>query len=37
MVRGPRAAMRSGSRLPQLGEALAHRRGPNTAKNFKNI
>ena len=33
MVRGPRTAMRSGPRLPQLGKALAQRRRPNTAKN----
>ena len=33
MVRGPRTAMRSGPRLPQLGRALAQKRGPNTAKN----
>ena len=32
-VRGPRTAMKSGPRLPQLEEALAQRRGPNTAKN----
>ena len=32
-VRGPRAAMRSGPHLPQLGRALAQKRGPNTAKN----
>ena len=32
-VRGPRAAMKSGPRLPQLEKALAQRRGPNTAKN----
>ena len=33
MVRGPRTAMRSGPRLPQLGRALAQKRGPNTAIN----
>ena len=33
MVRGPRAVMRSGPRLPQLERALAQKRGPNTAKN----
>ena len=33
MVRGPRTAMRSGPRLPQLEKALAQKRGPNTAKN----
>ena len=32
-VRGPRAAMRSGPRLPQLEKALARRRGPNAAIN----
>ena len=33
MVRGPRTAMRSGPRLPQLERALAQRQGPNTAIN----
>ena len=33
IVRGPRIAMKSGPRLPQLGKALAQKRGPNTAKN----
>ena len=33
MVRGPRAAMGGGPRLPQLERALAQRRGPNTAIN----
>ena len=33
MVRGPRAAMRSGPRLPQLEGALARKRGPNAAMN----
>ena len=33
MVRGPRAAMKSGPRLPQLEKALAQKRRPNTAKN----
>ena len=33
IVRGPRTAMGSGPRLPQLGRALAQKRGPNTAKN----
>ena len=33
MVRGPRTAMRSGPRLPQLERALAQKRRPNTAKN----
>ena len=32
-VRGPRTAMKSGPRLLQLEEALAQKRGPNTAKN----
>ena len=32
-VRGPRTAMRSGPRLPQLEGALAQKRRPNTAKN----
>ena len=30
IVRGPRTAMRSGPRLPQLEKALAQKRGPNT-------
>ena len=34
-VRGPRTAMKSGPRLPQLEGALAQRRRPNTAKNKK--
>ena len=33
MVGGPRTAMRSGPRLPQLGRALAQKRRPNTAIN----
>ena len=33
MVRGPCTAMRSGPHLPQLEEALAQKRGPNTAIN----
>ena len=33
MMRGPRTAMRSGPCLPQLEEALAQRRRPNTAIN----
>ena len=33
MVRGPRIAMKSGPRLPQLEKALAQKRRPNTAKN----
>ena len=32
-VRGPHTAMKSGPRLPQLGKALAQKRGPNTAIN----
>ena len=32
-VRGPRTAMRSGPRLPQLEKALAQKRRPSTAKN----
>ena len=31
-VRGPRTAMKSGPRSPQLERALAQKRGPNTAK-----
>ena len=33
MVRGPRTAMRSGPRLPQLERALAQKRRPNTVIN----
>ena len=33
IARGPRTAMKSGPRLPQLEKALAQRRGPNTAIN----
>ena len=33
IVRGPRTAMKSGSRLPQLEKALAQQRRPNTATN----
>ena len=33
MVRGPRAAMKSGPRSPRLEGALAQKRRPNTAKN----
>ena len=33
MVRGPRTAMKSGLRLPQLEKALAQKRRPNTAIN----
>ena len=33
-VRGPRTAMKSGPRLPQLEKALAQKRRPNTAKKF---
>ena len=32
-VRGPRTAMKSGPRSPQLKKALARKRRPNTAKN----
>ena len=35
IVRGPRTAMKSGPRSPQLEKALAQKRGPNTAKNNK--
>ena len=33
IVRGPRTAMKSGPRLPQLEKALTQKRRPNTAKN----
>ena len=33
MVRGPRTALRSGPRLPQLEKALAQKRRPNIAIN----
>ena len=33
-VRGPRTAMKSGPRSPQLEKALAQKRRPNTAKNI---
>ena len=33
IVRGPRTAMKSGPRLPQLEKALAQKRTPNTAIN----
>ena len=33
VVRGPRTAVRSGPRLPQLEKALAQKRRPNTVKN----
>ncbi|KAJ8789914.1 hypothetical protein J1605_021612 [Eschrichtius robustus] len=33
IVRGPRTAVKSGPRLPQLEKALAQKRRPNTAKN----
>ena len=33
IVRGPRTAMKSGPRLPQLEKALARKQRPNTAKN----
>ena len=32
-MRGPRTAMKSGPRLPQLQKALAQKRRPNTAIN----
>ena len=32
-MRGPRTAMKSGPRLPQLDKALAQKRRPNTAIN----
>ena len=32
-MRGPRTAMKSGPRSPQLEKALAQKRRPNTAKN----
>ena len=35
IVRGPRTAMKSGPRLPQLEKALAQKRRPNTAKKKK--
>ena len=35
IVRGPRTAMKSGPRSPQLEKALAQKRGPNAAKNKK--
>ena len=35
IVRGPRIAMKSGSRLPQLEKALAQKRRPNTAQKNK--
>ena len=36
IVRGPRTAVKSGPRLPQLEKALAQKRRPNTAKNKQN-
>ena len=36
IVRGPRTAMKSGPRLPQLEKALTQKRRPNTAKNKTN-
>ena len=33
IVRGPRTAIKSGPRLPQLEKALAQKQRPNTAKN----
>ena len=35
-VGGPRTAMKSGPRLPQLEEALAQKRRPNTAQKINN-
>ena len=35
IVRGPRTAMKSGPRLPQLEKALAQKQRPNTAINKK--
>ena len=35
IVRGPRTAMKSGPRLPQLEKVLAQKRRPNTAKKIK--
>ena len=35
-VRGPRTAMKSGPRSPQLEKALAQKRRPNAAKNKNN-
>ena len=35
IVRGPRTAMKSGLRLPQLEKALTQKRRPNTAKKKK--
>ena len=35
IVRGPRTAMKSGPRLPQLEKALTQKRRPNTGKNKK--
>ena len=37
IVRGPRTAMRSSPRLPQLEKALAQKRRPNTAKKKKKL
>ena len=34
MVRGPRTAMKSGPRLPQLERALTQKRRPNTVKKY---
>ena len=34
-VKGPRTAMKSGPRLPQLERALVQKRRPNTAKRIK--
>ena len=37
IVRGPRTAMKSGPRSPQLEKALAQKQRPNTAKKKKKI
>ena len=37
IVRGPRTAMKSGPRLPQLEKALAQKRRPNTQPKIKKI
>ena len=37
IAKGPRTAMKSGPRLPQLEKALAQKRRPNTAKINKQI
>ena len=37
IVRGPRTAMKSGARLPQLEKDLAQKRRPNTAKKINKL